>query len=55
MNNKLEKRIRELEENVHMNNILMRDLYKFIERELGLHGVFLPDESDKKGIKVTSK
>ena len=51
----LQDRIDELEKNVELNNMLMKDLYKFIERELGLSGVFLPDEFDRKEIEVSSK
>ena len=35
-NKKLEKRILDLEDNVQLNKELMKDLYKFIERELGV-------------------
>ena len=40
-----ESRLQELERQVDLNNELMRDLYLFIERELGAPGLFVPEEA----------
>jgi hypothetical protein len=40
-----ESRLQELERLVDLNNELMRDLYLFIERELGSPGLFVPEDA----------
>ena len=40
-----ESRLQELERLVDLDNELMRDLYLFIERELGAPGLFVPEEA----------
>ena len=40
-----ESRLQELERQVDLNNELMRDLYLFIERELGAPGLVVPEEA----------
>ena len=38
-----EDKIKQIEEDVKMNSILLKDLYKFIEREFGYSEMFLPE------------